>query len=115
MTHTRFADIPPPVDILYEIQSIAAKKSHADYLNEIIYQVLPPLYRPNIEGQYPVFCYGKPVTSNELEKPLFRSAYMMELCGVWIDRLETSEFKTAQSINMTELGIRRDLIDGEES
>ena len=95
-----FRKHPSPVDILYEIQTLAAKKSHADYLNEIIYQVIPPSYRPNIQGQFPTFCYGKPVTHNELEKPFFRSAYMMEVCGVWIDRIENTEFKSAQSIGM---------------
>ena len=66
-----FRKHPSPVDILYEIQTLAAKKSHADYLNEIIYQVIPPSYRPCIEGQYPTFCYGKPVTHNELREAVF--------------------------------------------
>jgi hypothetical protein len=80
---------PTPVAVIYEVHTLATKKSHADYLTTAMLSAIPTDYCPWLDdGQQPQFVHDKPINLDDLTKPEFRTSYLYEVTPVWIDRLE---------------------------
>ena len=93
---------PIPIDVIYEIQARATNKSHATNLLESIIAVFPPGYMPEIGSQFPLFVRSENANFDELEKPLFISAFMMTVYDLWIDRFEAETYQSIRTIDLDE-------------
>ena len=80
---------PTPVKAVFEVTLDATVVSHIHALRERIFQAFPPGYQPNIGGYYPIFTLDKPTNHDELEKPLFRTTFLLHVSDVYLDRLES--------------------------
>jgi hypothetical protein len=94
---------PTPVIVKYEIQTLATDKQHADYLTAMIFQAIPVGYQPEIDdqygAQYPLFMYGKPINMDDLSLPEFRTAFIVTVSDVWLDRLEQFTHTSIQKLD----------------
>ena len=90
---------PTPVVVTYEIQTLATKKTHADYLLMAMLSAIPPDYSPSIGGCAPMFCHDKPIVLDDLAKPEFRTSYLYDVRPVWIDRIEAWSAAPITTIN----------------
>jgi hypothetical protein len=81
---------PTPVNLFYAIDSLATEKTHHDWLTEMLFQVFPPGFQAEITGlsNYGTFFIEKVSGLDELEKPVFRSSYVLGVFDLWLDRAE---------------------------
>lgn len=93
-----FKPYSTPIDILYEIVALSTKKSHNDYLLEKMFQAFPPGYTVKIGNHYPLFFYGKPIESDDLGLPLYKTSFLLDVTDVWLERLESEEYHSITSI-----------------
>jgi hypothetical protein len=90
---------PTPVDVLYEILTIATKQTHNNYLTEKIFQAFPPGHTALIGDCYALFNHGKTINGDELDIPLYKSSFLLDVTDLWIERLESEEHKSIKTID----------------
>jgi len=89
-----------PVSIDYQVDVLATKLEHRDYLELGLIEALPAFYRATIEGQNVIFRKdGDPVLLDAVDAPLFRAAYRYEASNIWLQR--TPSFETSSITNIT--------------
>lgn len=83
---------PTPINIYYAIDTLATEKTHHDWLTEMLFQVFYPGFQALIPGlsnsNYGTFIIEKVSGMDELEKPVFRSGYILAVFDLWLDRAE---------------------------
>jgi hypothetical protein len=84
-----FRPYSTPIDVHYEIGAIATQKDHHDHLLEGIFQAFPPGHTAKIGDHYPLFMHGRPITSDQLDLPIYRTTFLVTVTDIWIERLET--------------------------
>lgn len=94
---------PTPVDLYYEIDTLTTDYEEHNWLTEMIYQLFPPGFQSNIPGinsaYYASFVIQKVLGADELEKPVFRSKYVLGVLDLWLDRVEHYPAPAIQTID----------------
>lgn len=89
---------PTPVRVVYEIQALATETPHATKLIEAFYQVIPLDHQPIIEGQALLFECSDPINLDHLDEPTYRTAWVVTVHDVWLDRAEAEIYSSIQDI-----------------
>ena len=84
-------DYPGVYILRYIIDTEAVLKEHADTLLYMMDQAFPFGYEPSISGTYMLFDFTKPISKDELHRPLFKMSYLFDVYGVPIEKLEYYE------------------------
>jgi len=79
---------PIPVEMIYQVDLEAVETAHMQALMLLINEALPMPLTAAINGQnVRILPQGHPTNLDELEKPLFRTAFRYLVTNVWIERL----------------------------
>lgn len=97
-TYTR-KRYPTPHILTYEIHVVATSTEQADLLVQMFDEAIPPDHSFVLGNQTPLFVRGDPINLDDLTMPEFRTAYILEIRPVWIDRLEAWDNPPIQTIN----------------
>jgi len=92
---------PSPVNITYEINTLATSRAHSDFLVEMLFQTFPPGFQsaiPGISDQYALFVMSNPICLDDPEKPEYRNAFVFKVYDLWIDRVEHWTDKSIASL-----------------
>ena len=83
-----WARYPTPIKLHYQIDLLAATQAHMTTMQQLMLEAIPPGYAPTIKG-YAVrfYPYGDQSILDDLENPLFRTAYRYVVENVWVSRL----------------------------
>ena len=98
---------PTPINLYYKMFTLATDKAQHDWLTEMMFQLFPPGFQSQIpdidQSQYGLFIFEKVLGMDELEKPVFSSAYVLAVLDLWLDRIEhyTSTPTTDVEFNIT--------------
>jgi len=96
-----------PVLIDYQIDVLATKIEHRDYLELGLVEALPAFYRATIEGQNVIFRKdGDPVLLDAVDTPLFRTAHRYEVSNIWLQRTPYFETSSITGITMQQEAVR---------
>ena len=79
---------PVPHKLHLQLDLLAAKEAHAVAMNLLMLEAIPLPYSFELpDGRWArMLPDGDPLNLDELEAPLFRTAYKYEISNVWIDR-----------------------------
>jgi hypothetical protein len=88
-----------PIDIFYEIAALATSKSDNTYLLTMLLQAFPPGHQAKIGNYYPLFIHGDIIVSDQLELPLYRTSFVLQVTDIWLERMESEEVPSIQIID----------------
>jgi hypothetical protein len=94
----RVKPYPTPMIATYELHALGTKKTQADGLMQYIYQAFPPAFSDVVDTYDLTFWIKDSLNENDLSIPLYRTVVLMDVCGLWLDRLESLTVPSITSI-----------------
>lgn len=88
-----------PIDIIYEVVALATTRQDNTYLVSMMLQAFPPGHQAKIGNYYPLFIHGDTIVSDVLDLPLYKTSFLMQVTDIWLERLESEEVKSIQTID----------------
>lgn len=79
---------PIPIDLVYEIDTLATRKADADALQQMILIALQSGKQYKIGDQYGLVILDDPANLDDLSRPLYRTAYTFTVTGLYVERPE---------------------------
>ncbi len=97
---------PTPMIMRYQVDILSSIRSHVSAVELLMLEALPEKYTPMINNiPVSIILDGEPINLDELENPLFRSAFRYEITNVWVNRLVSNTVPSISRIEL-ELGTR---------
>lgn len=96
-----FKPYPTPVELIYEISTIATRVGDSLKLIEGLYQSFPPGFTPAISTQKPLFKLSQVVDNDDFDLPLFAKTFLLTISDLWLDRAEVATFTSVREIDFS--------------
>jgi len=97
---------PTPMIMRYQVDILSSIRSHVSAIELLMLEALPEKYTPTINNiPVSIILDGEPINLDELENPLFRSAFRYEITNVWVNRLVSNTVPSISRLEL-ELGTR---------